>query len=155
MKLCSIDSSSTCTGMALFKDDKLIKHIKIDLKKEKDTQSRMGNMIIEIYKYIDKWKPDVIYIEDDYKKNNVRTLKILTMIIGGVWAYCLRHNITFHTVMPSSWRSNISEFKGHKERADLKRISMQKIIDEFNIECSEDECDAINIGASVLGIYKK
>ncbi len=149
-KTVSIDSSSTCTGMALFKNGKLCEHLVIDLKKEKRTDVRMDMMIGFIIKQLDSWHPNYVIIEDDFKKNNVKTLKMLTMIIGGIWGYCIQNEIYFQSVMPGTWRSAFACFEGIKDRATLKQCAMDYIRNKYGFNPIEDEADAIMIGLSIM-----
>lgn len=153
--ICSIDSSTTKTGMALYVDGVLKEHLLIDYKNERDVDKRISKMCYSIYSQLKKWNPNIVIVEDDYNKNNVKTVKMLSNIIGAIRGYCVINDWECACIMPSQWRKEFPEFKPKMKREELKYTSIQLVKKNTDIDCSEDECDAINIGEAYLRILKR
>ena len=62
-RILSLDTSSSSSGWAFFIDGRFDAYGVIDLKVNKDTNIRMREMVLEIYKIIDYYSPTAIVIE--------------------------------------------------------------------------------------------
>ena len=92
-KLISMDTSSNSTGVAIFVDGVLSRHFLIDLKKIKNTNERIEEMIKQIYKIIQEEKPDIIVTELPVVTRNAQAQRNLTMILGAIYGKCIENNI--------------------------------------------------------------
>lgn len=72
--------------MAYFENGKYIEHILLDYSKNKVMESRFESMAKEIWEMLNKYRPDIIYIEEVYMSGNAQTMKILTRLQGIVYA---------------------------------------------------------------------
>ena len=149
MKIVSFDASTTCTGWASIIDGTLDDYGIIDLKKNKDTPSRLHDMCYEILDLLEKHSPDVIYIEDAWQGNNPKTMKLLMHIIGAVYGWCVKQNKKIIEIIPSSWRKILGWEIGKKSRDELKIMSMKYVADTYNvITTCDDLSDAICIATA-------
>jgi len=113
-------------------------------KKEKNIIERMKQMISLIKLKIDEHKPDFIVFEDTQFQKSYKTYQELSQMQGVLMAYLFDLDIGFEIVSPGTWRS-FSKIKGRK-RIEQKTNTIQMIKDKYNLELSEDICDAIGIG---------
>ena len=150
VKFMTIDGSTTKTGVAYFCNGKYKKHYLLDYSKNKDIDQRFETMVIELWKLLNKHKPDIIYMEDIYMANNAKTVRILTRLQGAVYAWCLQNGCEFNTIAPTSWRKLLGFKQGQETRKLMKQQSVQYIYDTYKIEVSDDEADAICIADAVL-----
>jgi len=104
----------------------------------------MKQMISLIKSIIDEHKPDFIVFEDTQFQKSYLTFKELSQLQGVLMAYLFDINIGFEIVPPSTWKS-FCKIKGRK-RIEQKANTIQMIKDKYNLELSEDICDAIGIG---------
>lgn len=148
MIIAGIDASTTCTGISYFKDNKLISYEKIDLKKMKNTELRMRDMFIGITTSLSKHKLDVIYYEDNYQKINPKTTKQLALLMGAIWGYCISNEIIIEPILPSEWRTILDINKPKADRPEYKRRAIKYVKDNFELDVSDDEADAICIGVA-------
>lgn len=156
MKIMGIDASSKCTGISFFANNKLKTYKKIDLKKIKNTDERLRLMLLGVIEIIKSNKPEVIYFEDVWMGNNPSTSQLLAQLLGGIWGYCIMHNIRFERIKPSAWRKTLGFKGGRLKREELKLLSIDYVKKEFNIEADDDEADAICIGnAGILLEYER
>ena len=149
MKVVGIDASTTCSGIAIIEDGKLVYHDIIDMKRNKDSEKRVMNMMSEIGAFIINNSPDVVYIEDSWNKQNIETTKMLSNILGAVMYVCEENNIPFFKLLPSAWRSTVG-IKLNKggvklKREELKKEAVDKVMKSHKIECGDDEAEAICI----------
>ena len=95
--LLSLDTSSTKTGWAIFKNGIYQESGVLDWNHIKDTEERLTIMYIDIIQHIQKYEPDILVIEKDVvgsgKRQNMSTINTLIKLIGGIWAYCIQLNM--------------------------------------------------------------
>lgn len=174
-RLVSIDASTTGTGVAVFKvfkssyrlenihyiedkrkrseSKKLTKARKKELRKQ-ITYERVQYMITELYRLLDKYRPQTIVIEDVYGGKDMYAFKMLSRFHGAMLGYALSHGIEIMFRLPSEWRKAVGiplgNGKEKYKRDELKDFAIQKVKDEFDITVNNDMADAICIGLSEL-----
>lgn len=155
MKIVGVDASSNKSGVAVFDDGKYIEHTLIDLHTIKDINKRIPMMIDGICKYIHKFKPDKIIMEETVMTSNASTLKKLSYLAGGVMFYAYRHGIEFELTIPSAWRKKCGLEQSSKvQREVLKLESMQAVKIAYGLDVTDDESDAILICRSGFDLPK-
>lgn len=108
----------------------------------------MSKSIISL---LDDYSPIVVYIEDTLLQRNVKTLKELSQLQGVIIGYCKAKGIDIQIISPSQWRKLLGFKQGAGiKRQDLKRQCFEWVKENLNLERSEDEVEAIGIGAAVL-----
>ena len=100
---------------------------------------------------VSKWKPDLLVFEDiqlqKFGDGNeaVLTYKKLAHLQGVLKNFAFENGIPYKIVPPSTWRAH-SEIKG-KTRTDKKKNAQIKIKKMYDVSVTQDEADAILIGA--------
>ena len=151
----SIDGSTQKTGIAYFCNGKYVEHVLLDFSKDKNMENRFESMSKEIWKILDYYRPNIIYIEETYMANNPQTSKILTRLQGVVYAWCINNDCEFNTIRPTSWRKHLNFQQGKNvKREQLKMQSLQYVLDNYGLEVTDDEADAICIADAVLKMFK-
>ena len=154
IKLVSIDGSTQKTGIAYFCNGKYIEHVLLDFSKNKNMENRFESMSKEIWKILDGYRPNIIYIEETYMANNPQTSKILTRLQGVVYAWCINNACEFNTIRPTSWRKQLNFQQGKNvKREQLKKQSLQYVLDNYGLEVTDDEADAICIADAVIKMF--
>lgn len=156
VKLLTIDGSTQKTGIAYFCNGKYIEHILLDYSKDKKIESRFESMAKGIWKTLNEYRPNIIYIEETYTARNPQTTKVLTRLQGIVYAWCMNNECEFNTIRPSEWRKwlNFTQNKNVK-REQLKEQSIKYILDNYGLEVTDDEADAICIADAVIKMFSK
>ena len=151
----SIDPSTKVTGMALFHGGELTTSYAINLSaSKKDAEGRILDMGREIMTKLDEWNPAILYVEQPQGHgNNIRVARLISELIGFCKAWAVQNNAYIEEIPPSVWRKYLGLDQGGKKREQLKRDSMNAVLDVFGINVSEDESDAINIGSAMLQRY--
>ena len=151
---CSLDQSTKKTGWCIWQDGVYKISGLIDHEKEKDASRRFAKMTLSIFSLIDKYEPVVIYIEDTALQRNVKTLKELSQLQGTIMGYSMAKKIDIQIISPAEWRKLLG-FKIGKgiKRDELKQQCMDWVYTNLGISRSEDEVEAIAIGAAVLELW--
>lgn len=151
MRICGIDASTQRTGVALFVDDKLVEHRVIDCHRIKDGDKRIREMYSNIDALLNYLQPDLIVVEDTWQGKkilNVKTFKTLCRLAGGIWMWATLHNVDLQFVTPSAWRSAVGIPTGNIKREVLKDYAIKQVKKDYGFTATDDECEAILIGAS-------
>ena len=169
--LLSLDTSSTKTGWAVFKNGIYKESGVLDWSHIKDnTEDRLQIMYIDIIQHIQKYEPDILVIEKDIvgsgKRQNMSTINTLVKLIGGIWAYCVQLNmdtpmnlptgefVVFYVeYTPSEWRSLVGI--NARKRDDCKTASIKLIKDMYSKDVDDNEADAINIGQAYINEWSE
>lgn len=146
VKMISMDTSTTCTGVAIWKNAKLSKHFCI--RTDKKSETKADDMIEKIVALIRKENPQIIICEGLNVVNNVAVAKNLAKIIGAIKGVCEFNDMFYDVLAPSQWRKLVCDGNmPPKKREDLKPwdIDRVKTLFKFMPE-NDDEADAVLIG---------
>lgn len=164
-----IDASSSCTGVSVFIDSKLV-HYQAIKPEGKDWRDRLFHEGPALSQIIQTYKPEKIYMEDVPLKasGGLKTLVILGGVQGFIYGVAASNGVPIEFVSPTSWRSMAGLFDGTKEgkkREVLKQKAIEMANDNFNLELKwvspsskyneDDIAEAILICASMLGLVGK
>ena len=153
-RLITIDGSTQKTGIAYFCDGKYVEHVLLDFSKDKNMENRFESMSKAIWQKLDEYRPNIIYIEETYMANNPQTSKILTRLQGVIYAWCINNSCEFNTIRPTSWRKQLNFQQGKNvKREQLKKQSLQYVLDNYGLEVTDDESDAICIADAVIKMF--
>ena len=148
MRLLALDQASNISGYAIFEDGKLLKYDKINLTGY-DLADKLVLLRKQIANLIQEWNIEEVIMEDIQLQgnvtNNVKTFKVLAEVFGVIYELVNEMNIKNSAVLASEWKSTL-QIKG-RDRTAQKRAAQQYVIDNYNIKPTQDECDAICIGA--------
>lgn len=145
--LLALDQASRTTGYAIYQDDKLIKYNKFTFD-DSDFGVRLLKIRNKIDNLIKEYNIDEVAFEDIQLQENVETFKKLAEVFGVVYELISEKQLPYYIVLASSWKSTLS-IKG-RHRAEQKKNAQKWVEKNYNIKPTQDECDAICIGAHVL-----
>lgn len=150
----SLDTSSFCTGYAVWQNGGLKESGIIDLHKDKQHWQNMKRFLIGL---MAKIQPDIVVVEHtsmQRKHFNAATLINLSQLIGVVEGWTIANNADFVQLYPSEWRSRIGTHPSGRE--ECKAWAVETVKERFHIEClSDDEADAILIGQAWINYFDK
>lgn len=164
-----IDASSSCTGVSVFIDNKLVHYEAIKPEGE-DWRDRLFHEGPALSQIIQQYKPDKIYMEDVPLKasGGLKTLVILGGVQGFIYGVATSNKVPIEFVSPTSWRSMVGLFDGTKEgkkREVLKQKAVEMANNYFGLNLKwispsskkneDDIAEAILICAAMLGIIAK
>lgn len=156
----ALDQSSNLTGYSVYKDGKILSYGVLSLKDITKTShgetaydEKVENVKQFLIRCIDFFKPDIIAIEDIQRQSNVKTFKDLAYLQGVIKNHLYVNKIPFLVLSPSMWRGEL-KIKGRK-RVDVKKNAQLYVKDNFGIESTEDEADAICISVATYNMLTK
>lgn len=149
-RLLALDQASITTGWSIFIDDKLEAWGHFTAKGE------VGERLHQIREFVAKqvadYDIDQIAFEDiqfqEKVQNNVKTFKVLAETFGVIYELATALEIPNQAILSGTWKSSLG-IKG-KNRPEQKRNAQAWVINTYNIKCTQDEADAICIGAHVV-----
>ena len=149
MRILALDQASRVSGWAIFDGDTLEKYGKIDVSKYFELGERLHMIRQEVEHLIDDEHIDAVILEDIYmdgqRVNNVQTFKALAEVFGVLYELCIDMEKPVEAVLAGTWKSTLG-IKG-KTRPEQKKNAQQWVIDTYGKKPTQDECDAICIGA--------
>ena len=149
LNVVGIDASSNNTGIALFQDGRYIAHRLIDEHANKNTYSRIINMMNDIIDTLEEYKPDHIIMEECILKTNVQTVKILSYIAGSVMGWAAMNDVGFQFTLPSQWRKLVGIKQNNQTtRKQLKEQAVEMVRHKYNLSVNDDVAESILIAES-------
>lgn len=146
-----IDQSTSITGYSLFEDNKLIDYGKIEIPKNLLPADRINRMCVAIEAYMDENKVEFVVLEETFlstfkgKAFGIPTYALLNKNLGAIENLVFRKGMPYVIVYPKTWKS-VMKIKG-RARAEQKANTMLRVFEIFEKRTTEDEADAICLGA--------
>ncbi len=78
----------------------------------------------------------------------MQTFKALAEVFGVLYELCIDMEKPVEAVLAGTWKSTLG-IKG-KTRPEQKQNAQQWVIQNYNVKPTQDECDAICIGAHII-----
>lgn len=150
MTILSLDISTTSTGYAVFKDNKLIKS-GVVAPAGTNAITRIEKIADAVNDLMLEYNPDVIYAEEPepaFVKNNIDVYRKLTFAHGAIAIVLNHYRKEMKLCSSSHWRKQVGIKTGRGiTRAQLKPIDVAKANELFNLNTkSDDLADAVLIG---------
>lgn len=145
----ALDNALVTTGWSIFQNDKLLKYNKFTIPANKSIDKRLGLYWKELTDLYYQFDFSHLFFEDCQNQGNAQTYHKLSMVKGSILLWCYFNEIPYTISSPSHWRSILSNkynIKFGKSRTEQKNKAKELIRQLYNIEPTEDECDAICIG---------
>lgn len=154
----ALDQSLKTSGWAVFEDDILKDYGHFTIPAHKPIEFRLNSLMKELSNLENKFEFQDIFFEDIQSQQNKETYKKLAYVQAVILIWCYNTNHKFYILSPSHWRSILKEkykINFGKSRADQKQTAKTLINQIFEINPTEDECDAICIGLAGLAEKNK
>lgn len=155
MKILAFDQSSRLSGWAIFDENEYVDSGVIDKHKITDSDKRIADMGLAIYKKIKEVSPDLIIAEGIQNQSNTATVILLARLQGMILGYCAAHKIRVEILGVSTWRSALSFKQGAKvKREELKKQAEDYVKKNFSsLDCGQDESEAICIAVAASKLF--
>lgn len=148
MTILALDQASRTSGYAVFCDNQLIDSGTFTFTSD-DMAKRLMGIRNKVNELINKFNIEKIILEDIQLQNNVSsnvvTYKTLAEVIGVIIELCAELKLPYELIHSSSWKSSLN-IKG-RTRPEQKRNAQVYVFENFGQNVSQDESDAICIGA--------
>ena len=148
MRVLALDQASRTSGWAVFNDGKLVTFGKFTAD-HSDVGDRLHFIRSKVNSLIDEYDIDEVVFEDIQLQgnvaNNVATFKALAEVFGVLHELFVEMKMPRTAVLSTVWKSSLG-IKG-KDRTAQKKAAQDWVIKTYNVKPTQDECDAICIGA--------
>ena len=152
MRILALDQSSRVSGWAIFDGDTLMEYGKFDVGDIHDLGDRLHQIRQKVKYLIVTNNIDKVILEDIYmdgqRVNNVQTFKALAEVFGVLYELCIDMKKPVEAVLAGTWKSTLG-IKG-KTRPEQKRNAQAWVLDKYGIKATQDEVDALCIGAHII-----
>lgn len=153
-RILALDAATTVTGYALYDNKVLVHYGVFKTTSTLDSTARINQFKHWFKAVLNEWQPDFIGVENiqlqSYGTNaaqtQVKTFQTLANLQGIILDTIFEASIDHDLVRPAEWRSYCGINDGDTHRDAKKKAAQAKAKIWYNLECSEDEADAICIG---------
>ena len=146
----ALDQASRTTGWSVFQQNELIASGTFTYADD-DFSLRLVKIRKKVIELIEQYNINKILLEDiqlQGQTNNVTTYKALAEVLGVLEELARERNIPHEIIHSQTWKSTL-DIKG-RDRATQKRNAQDYVANAFGKKVSQDESDAICIGASYI-----
>lgn len=147
-RLLALDQATSTTGYSLWEDGQLVKYGKVKFEGsaiERVVQARQWlEKVVKMLKE-DGYELEVVLEDIQLQHGDVVTFKTLAWVQGVLYAYLTECGIKTTLYFASEWKKSCG-VKG-KDRGAQKRSAQAYVLNTYGIKATQDECDAICIGA--------
>lgn len=140
-KLIAFDQSTTATGFCLMEVGSLDIIKSGVLKPTGATNERIRKTIKACIRLCSEHQPTFVFIEGIQVQKNPKIYEILAKLQGTLEISLEEKGYIVNVVKATEWRRRVGI--KNKKRAEVKREAMQMVKELYQIEPTEDECEAI------------
>ena len=148
MRVLALDQASRTSGWAVFEDGKLVTFGKFTAD-HSEVGDRLHYIRKQVATLIDTHNIDEVVFEDIQLQgnvaNNVQTFKALAEVFGVLYELFVDLKMPRTAVLSTVWKSTLG-IKG-KDRTAQKKAAQVWVENTYGVKPTQDECDAICIGA--------
>ena len=153
-RILALDAATGITGYAIYDDKKLISYGTFKTSAILPTAERINNVKNWLKAALKEWEPDFVGVENiqlqsygpNKSQTQVKTFQTLANLQGVILDTIFEASIDSELVYPSEWRSYCGVGDGDQHRDARKKAAQAKVRIWYDLDCSEDEADAICIG---------
>ncbi len=149
MTILSIDSGIERTGYAIFKDKSYVISALIKTSKNKLTEVRLDEIYSKLKKVFDKYKPNIIVLEQLFFFKNQKTFIRVAQAQGVVLLLAAQNKVKVEFLTPLQIKQIITGYG----QADKKSVQkMIRLTTKIDIK-QDDEADAVACGLAYIYLH--
>ena len=160
-RILALDAATNTTGFALYDNKKLIHYGTYKVDNNLTATERINRVKHWLLNILNEWKPDLVGLENiqlqSYGPKNdyqVETYRILANLQGVILDTLLENNVKSELVYAVEWRATCGVGEG-TGRENKKKAAQNKVKIWYDLNCTQDEADAICIGKHFTSKRKK
>lgn len=115
-------------------------------------------MCTSLLSFLNKEKPNIVAIEITVVTRNAEAQRMLTMILGVIYGWCITHDCEYVGLRPTEWRRLVKRTSSEKigrKREELKQWSICRVKELYGVNVNDDQADAILIGQALINKYRE
>lgn len=150
-RVLALDAATGITGYALYDNKNLACFGTFKSNADLPPIERIDQVKNWLIAALKEWQPDLVGLENIQLQKfgmqaQVKTFQTLANLQGVLLDTIFCEGIPYELVYPSEWRSYCAINDGDTHREAKKKQAQAKVHLWYNIDCTEDEADAICIG---------
>ena len=161
-RILALDAATSITGYAIYDDKKLVGYGTYKTSASLPAVERINQVKNWLKAALKEWEPDFVGVENIQLQKygnrdtdvQVKTFQTLANLQGVLLDIIFEACIDSDLVRPSEWRSYCGINDGDQHREAKKKQAQAKVKVWYDMNCSEDEADAICIGKYFCGKLK-
>ena len=162
-RILALDAATSITGYSIYDDRVLVGYGTFKTNSSYEATARINQVKNWLKAALKEWEPDFVGVEniqlqrygEKYTDVQVKTFQTLANLQGVLFDTIFEACIDSDLVRSSEWRSYCGINDGDSHRDAKKKQAQAKVKIWYDINCSEDEADAICIGKYFCGKLKK
>ena len=161
-RILALDAATNVTGYAIYDDKVLVSFGTFKTNSSYEATERINQVKGWLRAALRAWAPDFVGIENIQLQKygtkatdvQVKTFQTLANLQGVILDTLFEAKLEHDLVRPSEWRSYCGINDGEQDRGTKKKQAQAKAKVWYNMDCTEDEADAICIGKYFCGKIK-
>ena len=161
-RILALDAATNVTGYAIYDDKVLVGYGTFKTSSSLPATDRINQVKNWLKAALKEWEPDFVGIENiqlqrygaqatDVQVKTFQTLANLQgVLLDTVFEACIDHELIYS----KEWRSYCGVASGDQHRDSQKKQAQAKVKIWYDIDCTDDEADAICIGKYFCGKLK-
>lgn len=153
-RILALDAATSITGYAIYDNKTLIKYGTFKTSAALRTIERINQVKQWLRAALKEWEPDFVGLENIQLQKygtgsaqaQVKTFQTLANLQGVILDTIFEACVDSELVYPTEWRSYCGVSDGDQHREARKKAAQAKVRIWYDMQCSEDEADAICIG---------
>ena len=162
-RILALDAATSITGYSIYDDKVLVGYGTYKTSSTLSATERINQVKNWLKAAIKEWQPDFIGLENIQLQKygmkatdvQVKTFQTLANLQGVLLDIIFEAGVEHDTVYPSEWRSYCGVNDGDAHRDAKKKAAQAKVKIWYDMDCTEDEADAICIGKYFCNKAKK
>lgn len=162
IRILALDAATNVTGYSIYDNKVLVGFGTFKTTATLSATERINQVKNWLKAAIREWEPDFIGVENiqlqkygaSAAQAQVKTFQTLANLQGVILDTIFEASVDHDLVYPSEWRSYCGINDGDAHRDAKKKAAQAKAKIWYNMECTEDEADAICIGKYFCGQLK-
>ena len=162
-RILGLDAATGVTGYSIYDDKVLVGYGTYKTSASLPAVERINQVKNWLKAALKEWEPDFVGVENIQLQKygnrdtdvQVKTFQTLANLQGVILDVIFEACIDSDLVRPSEWRSYCGISDGDQHRDARKKAAQAKVKIWYDMNCTEDEADAICIGKYFCGKLKK
>lgn len=158
-RILALDAATGITGYSVYDNKILVGYGTFKTNSNYSSTKRINEVKQWLTAVLKEWEPDFVGVENIQLQKygvlaQVKTFQTLANLQGVILDTLFEASIDSDTVYPSEWRAYCGINDGDQHRDAKKKAAQVKVKMWYDINCTEDEADAICIGKYFCGKIK-
>lgn len=161
IRVLALDAATSISGYAVYDDNVLVSYGTFKANKDSNATARINEIKKWLLDFLQKNEVDFLGLENIQLQNvrggrmSVEVYKTLANLQGVLLDAAFETCIDYALAYPSEWRKYCGISEGDAHRENKKKQAQDKVKMWYDLNCTQDEADAICMGKYFIHLLKK